>query len=346
MSSNNTIVPIIPFKDKVTRLVLFSFIFLLIFGIILFLIYSLTNDFQFKENHRKLSSTEFNIHDMISSDENTSLSKCKIIGCSNACSGNMLKDDWVSLESLTQVMNKNIKLLHFEIYSIKGDACVASSESASFSKKGSYNHIPIGSLCDHIRSHHKGKLPLFLLFKIKTKHTHAYNEIASKIQQYFGDKLYIPLKDDGTPDYDHKSNDFSKKTIKELYNKIIIMVHTEDEIIYSTDLSKYTNIHFKSQPSLSIFNNTHVMYQSKQLEEKDSFELAALKKYNKTILTCIVPYKTTYNPTNAIKAGCQFIAFNFGMLTNYKDKDNLKEIFNQFQGDNETLRNISVYKTS
>ena len=116
----------------------------------------------------------------------------------NSCVGNDIKNDYVDIRPLKNVIKRGARLLDFEIWNIDNEPVVAAglNSDTKYHFKGTYNHLSISNVFDTInRNAFDGGIcpnpndPLFLLFRIKSKNSNIYVNLANKLSEIFKDRL-------------------------------------------------------------------------------------------------------------------------------------------------------------
>ena len=130
----------------------------------------------------------------------------------NCCASDNFRNGYVNIESMNLAILMGCRFLDFEVYTIDGEPCVATSTNLdSFHYKESFNHLDLDYVLKHVREKAmtvKGCKnytdPLFLHFRVKTRVPKTFALMARYIQKHFGSSLIGPdfaqdFADDGSP---------------------------------------------------------------------------------------------------------------------------------------------------
>lgn len=167
----------------------------------------------------------------------------------NSCSTGEFQNDWVSLCALENVIKQGCRCLDFEVYQVDGRAVVATSNSTRFTEKGTYNSLSIHSVMKTIADKAVSNSmtstecpnpndPLFLHFRIKSKHKEVYQDIADAILEHLGSKL---LSNEHS--YENQGYNLASEKLNTLLGKVIIMVDkVESNHLSGTKMEELTNM--------------------------------------------------------------------------------------------------------
>ena len=240
----------------------------------------------------------------------------------NSCSSGQFNNDWVDLCALTNVIKQGYRVLDFEMYQVDDKAVVATSSVTTFTEKGTYNSIPIEDVIQLIASKAVSNSmttdtcpnafdPLILHFRIKSKHSEVYNQIADALVKYLDSKL---LSNEHS--YENKGHNFGMMDIKSLLGKVIIMVDkTDANHLRGTKLEELVNMMGSSAFLRSLPYNDVV-------HTPDMDELIEYNKKNMTISYPDLSYKNTnYNSSilmqYGVQLGCMCVQNNDTFLQAY-----------------------------
>lgn len=175
--------------------------------------------------------------------------------------------------------------------------------------------------------------PLIISLDLKNNYNYLVN---NKIQKLISKYLGVYLLD---PSYNYQSKNIALTPLKNLMGKVIIFSSDgyqgsslEELINYSWNYPKLKRLHFSevdSQLQSQVVDNANSLI-TKDLKtqidnSKNIIQYNQLKKFNMNALTIVVPQKENdiitrnYDPTNAWKLGCQFVAVNFQKIDKNMD---------------------------
>ena len=299
-----------------------------------------------KKSQDKLNEVELLVDPPIMNtmfDPKSILGDYHILGSYNSCCIGNYVDDSLSLKQLYNIIKTGVRMVDFEIFTIKGETVVASSDNDSdFSRRGSKNTLPIRDCLETVkqalRNAPNKEDPFFIQLRMKTGIKHSYDEVAKQIKTfqhnllpslYSSNAKYLPY-------------DIENEFMSRLKNKIIIVVHDYSDILESTYLYEYTNIHV---PTLSVKREHDLKHISKQ-------QTTEIKRRNKMSFSTLLPQQLSINNADSSKA----IELGFhGILLNFQKQDaNFKKTMKMFVLDGnsrsfrkrkESNRNIPVEKT-
>lgn len=118
----------------------------------------------------------------------------------NCCASDNFRNGYVNIESMNLAILMGCRFLDFEVYTIDGTPCVATSTNPnSYDYKESFNHLDLDYVLKHVsekamtgRGCRNYNDPLFLHFRVKTRVSKTYLLMARYIQKYFGETLIGP----------------------------------------------------------------------------------------------------------------------------------------------------------
>jgi len=267
-----------------------------------------------------------------------------ILGSYNSCCVGNYVDDSLSLKQLYNIIKNGIRLIDLEIFTVKGETVVASSDNdKDFSRRGSKNTIKISECLETVkealRNAPNKEDPFFIQFRMKTGIKHSYDEVAKQIRTKLQNQLLSSLY---TSNAKYLPYDIENEFMSRLKSKVIIIVHDYSDILESTYLYEYTNIHV---PTASIKRVHELNHLSKQQTDE-------IIKRNKMSFSAVLPNNistTNSNPNKSIELGFHELLLNFQKQdSNYK---NTMKMFvldgnsRSFRKRKESNRNIPVEKT-
>ena len=246
-----------------------------------------------------------------------------ILGSYNSCCGGSINNDFVSLVPLKEVIKQGARVLDFELYSKDGKAIIAAAPDSEPNEKvvlkGSYNHIDLDALFKTIETYAFGaglapnpKDPLFLSFRIRTENANVINQLAKKIQDVFGRRLLSSqLGNEGK--YASKKSNMQTVKIRDLWNKVIIMVDDPKNTYQGTNLVELINLSTK-MPNYRVLRNYDIVF---------GHDMSELTESNKKGVTLTLPDAVADDKNPKIilhqKYGCQMCLSNFSVNdTNHK----------------------------
>lgn len=112
----------------------------------------------------------------------------------NSCASGDLQNDYLNIESLNLAIRLGCRFLDFEVYTINGVPCVATSTNRdSFHFKESLNHIPLEEVLKTVKENAMSSNgcnnhtdPLMLHFRIKTVQRSTYRKMIDLLNNLFG----------------------------------------------------------------------------------------------------------------------------------------------------------------
>lgn len=118
----------------------------------------------------------------------------------NCCASDNFRNGYVNIESMNLAIRMGCRFLDFEVYTIDGAPCVATSTNPhNYNYKESFNHLDLDYVLKHaqekamtVRGCKNYTDPLFLHFRVKTRVAKTYVLMARCIQKYFGTTLIGP----------------------------------------------------------------------------------------------------------------------------------------------------------
>ena len=223
----------------------------------------------------------------------------------NACSPGNFKNDFVNTCALEVCIKQGIRCLDFEIYSINDKPVIATSTQSDFHLKETFNYLSFSDALDIINQNaFDGNCPnpddpLILHFRINSNNTKIYTEMYKELKNALQNKLLgINYS------YENHGQNLGKLPIKQLYNKVIIMVNKDNPLFQKTELDELVNL-----TSGSVFMR-QVRFRDVLYNQDYNFS-----DYNKRNMTIVLPDKTSdpINPNFSLcqKYGCQFIAMSY-----------------------------------
>lgn len=230
----------------------------------------------------------------------------------NSCASGQFQNDFVDLCALTNVIKQGCRLLDFEVYNINGIAAIATSDSSSFTEKGTYNWLQaddvIKTIAETAISNSKTTTlcpnandPLFIHFRFKTDEIAIYNSIASILTNYLN-----PFMLSSEYSYENQGRNLGNAPLKSMIGKVIVIVDkTSNKKIESSTLDEYVNIAGNSVFMRSMVYNDVV----------NTPDMDELIDYNKKQMSICYPNlsasSNNYNSSVAMQYGVQMSAMCF-----------------------------------
>ena len=237
----------------------------------------------------------------------------------NCCCNGEFKNDYVDLCSLENCAKFGVRALDFQIYSYKNNPVISASTVENNQYKEMYNHLDFYETMDMI--HKKFMLfddscpnpddPLFLIFRIHSKNTVIYDNMADSLLTIFGEKLLS--KQHSGFENAMNGNNLASVYLSYLRKKVVIIVDkTRTMNFTSSKLYKHTN--------LCLGESMGHIYRASDLKHKP--DISNLRSNNKYNMCLLLPDKDknrdNYDPTEiGFLNGVQFIAMNFQMKDEY-----------------------------
>lgn len=281
-----------------------------------------------KKSQDKLREVQLSVEPPIMNttfDSKSILGDYHVLGSYNSCCIGNYVDDSLSLKQLYNIVKNGVRMVDFEIFTIKGETVVASSDNdKDFSRRGSKNTIPIQDCLETVkqalRNAPNKEDPFFIQFRMKTGIKHSYDEVAKQIKK-FQHNLLSSLYSSNAK---YLSYDIENEFMSRLKNKIIIVVQDYSDILESTYLYEYTNIHL---PNPSVKRANDLKHISKQQTNE-------IKRRNQMSFSTLLPNNLSINNVDSNKA----IELGFhGILLNFQKQDsNFKNTMKMFVLDGNT----------
>ena len=225
----------------------------------------------------------------------------------NCCNADGFKNNWVHLCAMEYALKLGVRCLDFEIYSMNDNPVIAVSlDQKNYHIKESYNKIDFSDALTVISNKAFSESycpnwndPLILHFRIMTENLEILDKMAYKLKE----KLKNTLGKDYS--YENSKENMGEVSLKDLLNKVIIIVDKSKANPNTTKLDEYVNL-----TSNSMFMRSIPFH-----DVKYSHDLQELINFNKKNMTmCYPDLKINMeNPSPQLikAAGCQFIAMTF-----------------------------------
>ncbi len=248
----------------------------------------------------------------------------------NCCCLGEWKNNYVDMVALEYAIKQGYRCLDFEIYSLNDVPIVAAStKMEDFHHTETFNHLNFTDVCTMINNMAFTQAPnkddpLFINLRIKSDNQDAKfaTRIVACINQ-FGNRLLGPEYN-----YEFGGQNLGKVPIKNLMEKVIIMVDISNSIVKNNcDNKDLKCLH----QYINIGNGSPFLHDLKyEMNVKNAPNMNELIEHNKKNMSIVFPdppYTVNVNFNVAKAFGCQFI----GMMPLLKDA-NLKlynKVFNQ-----------------
>lgn len=147
----------------------------------------------------------------------------------NCCASGNFRNDYVNIESMNLAIRLGCRFLDFEVYTIDGTPCIATSTNReNFNYKESFNHLELGSVLSNVQKNAMTSRgcknytdPLILHFRVKTMISDSYTKLAKYIDKYFGSSV---INSDYVIDFTSDQSPFSLP-IEACIGRVFIVIH-------------------------------------------------------------------------------------------------------------------------
>lgn len=224
----------------------------------------------------------------------------------NACSIGNFKNSFVDLCALKEVIRQGYRGIDLEVYSVDNEPVISSSSVKSFDVKQTYNSIPFEAICDVISNYAfsgsgcpNPNDPIILHLRIMSQNTVIYKKMADAIYNKLEGRVLGKKYS-----YENHGKNLGDVKIKDLTQKVIIVVDKSNPTFEGTKLDEYVNI-----ASNSIF-----MQALRFDEVRYTPDMQELIEYNKKHISIVLPNlsedNSNYSSSLAMKYGCQLVAMS------------------------------------
>tara|TARA_B100001769_G_C22112606_1_gene602503 strand:+ start:2095 stop:3393 length:1299 start_codon:yes stop_codon:yes gene_type:complete len=214
----------------------------------------------------------------------------------NCCATGGFTHNFVDTCALKHCIEMQARCLDFEIYSYDDRPVIALSSQNDYNIKESYNYLEFDdvmkTISDYAFSRHcqveKKVDPMILHFRIKSSNINILNKMAQSIFQHFSEKI-LPRKFS----YEYNNKDLGEVAIKDLREKIVIMINKVDDgnnsivNIEESELYEYVNI-ISGGADMRLFRLD---------DAKLNGQMDEIQSWNKSKLTMVLPNNSN-NPSN------------------------------------------------
>jgi hypothetical protein len=280
-----------------------------------FLLYVFVSLKKRKYHCNVLSKTEIqtSIKPLTKFKTDVSLNKVYVKTAYNCCCVGEFKNDYVDTCALVNCAKQGVRALDFTVFSLQDQPVVSASSFNSPLYKEQYNSLPFSEVMQQVkRSFLLDTLncpnttdPLFLIFRIQSRHKRIYDKMGDILQSSFGsgnlagNMIYTDI------------NQMKKANLKQFIGKVVIMVDT-------TGLSGYES---SKLSKLSVVNFGNI--ENRIIRAKDVYDE---NRRERTPLTILYPNLQTssdnFDFTLGLPLGIQFIGLNFQTKDQYLDAYN------------------------
>lgn len=231
-----------------------------------------------------------------------------IMSSYNCCCSGDFENDYVSLESLKQVIHRGARVLDMEIYSVNGKTVVAASSNNNYYQKGTYNSIPLADVITIIETYAFSAStcpnfndPLILHFRIKSNEDHVFKDMTELLSSSFnGKRLGQNFM------YESHGENVGAMPISSFMGKVMYVVDKSSNTKFEgTKLDEIINF-ASGSPFLQNLRNYDVLY------APNGNTLIENNKKNMSIsMPDFSSHNTNMNAGTHFKYGCQMICMNF-----------------------------------
>ena len=280
-----------------------------------FLLYIFVSLKKRKYHCNVLSKTEIqtSIKPLTRFKTDVSLNQVYVKTAYNCCCVGEFKNDYVDTCALVNCAKQGVRALDFTVFSLNNQPVVSASSFNSPLYKEQYNSLAFSEVMQQVkRSFLLDTLncpnttdPLFLIFRIQSRHKKCYDNMATILQSSFGsgnlagNMLYTDI------------NQMKKATLKQFIGKVVVMVDT-------TGLSGYDASNLSK---ISVVNFGNI--ENRIIRAKDVYDE---NRRARTPLTILYPNlqnsSDNFDFTLGLPLGIQFIGLNFQTKDKYLDAYN------------------------
>ena len=292
-------------RDQKIKIISLFIIILLIIAIIFYINYKMG---LYKANCNLLKKVYTTVPRLssVSSDSEYLLRDYYVKTAYNCCASGQFKNDFVGLCALRTCINQGARCLDFEIYSIDDQPVIAASSINDFTVKETYNSISTADAFNTIlnlafsNAHCPNPFdPLILHFRILSKNTTMYNNLANQISSLLNSRVLGV-----TYSFENSGKNLGAVPIKNFLGKIVIVADATNPVFQKTKLDEYVNASSGSP-----------FFRSMHFQELKFTQDLTLTSFNKKNMSIVLPDWSAddKNPNFNIarEYGCQFIAMSF-----------------------------------
>jgi hypothetical protein len=235
----------------------------------------------------------------------------------NACSGGSYKNDFTDICNLKAVLKQGVRGLDFEIYSIDNVPVVATSTTANFYVKETFNSVNFSDVMSTIQDYAfaggtcpNPKDPIIIHLRIMSNNQQMYSNLANIFKSY--DSLMLG-KDYS---YENYGKNLGAIPLANFMGKIVLIIDkSNNAYLENQDLLEYINM-----TSNSVFMRAYDYY-----NVKNAPDINELTNFNMRGMTITLP-DSGANPSNPSgllcrAAGCQMVAMRYQMVDNFLEEN-------------------------
>lgn len=202
-------------------------VFVIFIIIVFFIVYGYINIRKRTFNCEVLQKNAVMNMSTISDDSTLILKDCHIKTAYNCCCTGDFRNDYVDYCGLLNCAKQGFRAIDFQIFSINGQPVVSETTVSNNNYKEMYNSLPFNDVMSNVKRYfiqdtmncRNRSDPLFLIFRFKTSNSAVFNIMSQSIHQYFGNA-------NPTGSMLVTSSDLDNVRVKELKNKVIIIIDT------------------------------------------------------------------------------------------------------------------------
>lgn len=228
----------------------------------------------------------------------------------NCFNGEDYKNSNVSYDALRYCLERGVRCLDFEVWSVNNEPVIASSSADSFYYKETYNHLPFSEAIETIGDYAFSNSispnpldPLILHIRFRSQNATMYEKMAEIMSK---SSMITPRLMGAVYSRENRKNDFGNVALKDLMGKVIIMTDGTNDVFRRTKMHEFINM-----TSATLFLEKKTFTEVKNIGNPQLF-----KEHNKKYMCIVLPERGA-RPENktAIPAmdswGCQLVAMCF-----------------------------------
>jgi len=228
----------------------------------------------------------------------------------NCFNGEDYKNSNVSYDALRYCLERGVRCLDFEVWSVNNEPVIASSSEDSFYYKETYNHLQFSEAIETIGDYAFSNSispnpldPLILHIRFRSQNATMYEKMAEIMSK---SSIITPRLMGAVYSRENRKNDFGNVALKDLMGKVIIMTDGTNDVFRRTKMHEFINM-----TSSTLFLEKKTFTEVKNIGNPQLF-----KEHNKKYMCIVLPERGA-RPENktAIPAmdswGCQLVAMCF-----------------------------------
>lgn len=237
----------------------------------------------------------------------------------NCCSGGDYRNDYVSLCSLTDLLNQGVRGLDFEIYSIDNEPVVATSTVDNYCVKETFNYVKFSDVINSVLNNAFTTAPnkddpIIFHLRIKSENKAMYAKFAQLLQNIPSNRIM-----DAKYSYENKKDghitNFGAVPLSEMMGRIVIIVDRSNTTCLcegdGEDCAQCDNFYeFVNMTSNSTFMQILRYNDIQYTQTPDD-----LINQNRAAMTIGIPDKgpNPANPSSVVmrSLGCQMLAMRY-----------------------------------